>query len=414
MTFMTLVFEDKCVFEAMWVVLSNYSMQALELEIRTLLKQFVRALRDESRLCDHDMSSIFRGRSHFISRKIAHGVHIEGQTRGLAQGGSDDGEQDLDDGDNEEEMNANDDQDDEAPEVGDIDVSEFRGLISSSPAFQLFLDEIYNLAFPSFKKTLERLFARWKRKGKHPDSTTQVETIVGELAYSQPNVITITQQPPGWVNQLKGFIEEFTGEPWEWWPLAPKLKPLQKGQVQIMWNCKCSRARTEVVPREFAMRLKKLVDKASITSKPPRRDSQPAVPEPAHHSPEAGPSTIPRMPTSHSPRHSSTQMAPDSSIRPRRAFHVMEAEPLRAIFFLVYNGTIFPWGRGLKRSKIHSRSLCDNLFYSQMREEYWKHRGWWRKWLGLYTFEGCDFYLVSTLFGLSIAACLHQPLASYP
>ena len=176
---------------------------------------------------------------------------------------------------------------------------------------------------------------------------------------------------------------------------------------------KCSRTRHAVVPQEFATRLQKLVDRPPKIGQDLERGSQPTLPQPAHLSPHARHSTILQTLVSHSATHESTQVASDCSPDPGQAFRTTEPRPRVAIFFMAYDGTIFPWGQGLRRSKIYSSSLCDNLFYSQMREEYWKHPGWWGKWLGLYTFESCDFYLVSTSFRLPFAGSHHQPWPSY-
>ncbi|KXJ88508.1 hypothetical protein Micbo1qcDRAFT_17666 [Microdochium bolleyi] len=64
----------------------------------------------------------------------------------------------------------------------------------------------------------------------------------------------------------------------------------------------------------------------------------------------------------------------------------------RAIFFMVDNSSILPWKRRLGKSTIRTTGLCDDRFYSDMRWEFWRHRGWLKSLFSLQTFAGCDFY----------------------
>jgi hypothetical protein len=38
-------------------------------------------------------------------------------------------------------------------------------------------------------------------------------------------------------NRIKIFIEGVTEENWNWWPLRPKMKVLQKEQTRVQWIC---------------------------------------------------------------------------------------------------------------------------------------------------------------------------------
>ncbi|CAI6099796.1 unnamed protein product [Clonostachys chloroleuca] len=102
----------------------------------------------------------------------------------------------------------------------EIDVKQFRQVISSSPVFQEFLDELYHLAYPSMQTRMERLQLRWKRQRRYPNAETR--KIIAELESSEPQSITMTTKQPGWSDRLKGVIEAYSGERWDWWPLAPR------------------------------------------------------------------------------------------------------------------------------------------------------------------------------------------------
>ncbi|KAK7993275.1 hypothetical protein PG989_006656 [Apiospora arundinis] len=136
---------------------------------------------------------------------------------------------------------------------------------------------------------VERMMASisdWESREQPEGSEVRnVQNVVSELAYSQPRWIEMTKEIPSVIDRLKYATELYTGEPWDWWPLAPRTISLQQHQVHLVWKC-----------------------------------------------------------------------------------------------------------RGLQQSKILSNGLCDDAFYKTLRTEYWGHRGWWRKWFSLYTFQGCDFY----------------------
>lgn len=117
----------------------------------------------------------------------------------------------------------------------EIGIEQFRQVISSSPVFEEFLDELYHLAYPSMQTRMERLQLRWKRQRRYPNAETR--KIITELESSEHQSITMTTKQPGWSDRLQGVIEAYSGERWDWWPLAPRCQPLEPGQVGLTWKC---------------------------------------------------------------------------------------------------------------------------------------------------------------------------------
>ncbi|CAH0025340.1 unnamed protein product [Clonostachys rhizophaga] len=405
-TFLDLIFENENSLAAIRLSLGRRSEYLVEKQIRLLLKQFVAGLRTEFETSDKNIVSLFSGRSIAISRKIIEEVGSslemtpetsnmathdatsatkdEDEEAGLkAEGGDDDtdGEGGDDDTDGEEDNIL----------TAEIDVLGFQRFISSSAAFQLFLDDIYHLAFPSFKKSLKSLLRRWRRKG----LGIQVEKIISEILYSQPKVITVTEEQPTWSDRIKELVETSTGEPWSWWPLRPKFAPLQQGQVRIAWLCKCGETRSEVVPREVGKSLKKMSLGVAASGPKPVNISGPSAPDQVHLRPLSRSSTYMPANVPALPHQDSYRRTTGPHLRNRRAYATQTQEVdlnSLAVYFMVDNSSLFPWKAGLQRSLITSTNLCDEVFYWKMRQEYWKHRGWWRQWFSLYTFVGCDFY----------------------
>lgn len=156
--------------------------------------------------------------------------------------------------------------------------------------------------------------------------------------------------------------------------------------------------RSEVVPREVGLALRKMSLKVAASSPKPTNNSGPSVPEQIHLRPLSGSSTYPTANVPALPHQGSSRRTTGPNLRNRRAYAAQTQEvdlDSRAVYFMVDNSSLFPWKAGLQRSLIPSTNLCDEVFYGKMRREYWKHRGWWRQWFSLYTFVGCDFYQVS-------------------
>jgi hypothetical protein len=38
-------------------------------------------------------------------------------------------------------------------------------------------------------------------------------------------------------NKAKSFIEDHTGEDWNWWPLRPRMRLLKENQTRLHWRC---------------------------------------------------------------------------------------------------------------------------------------------------------------------------------
>lgn len=237
--FLGLIFGNMDCLESIALATKRYSTYVLERRLRLLLKQFVTTLRLDSDASDRNMISFFRGRSIIISRMIVERVEAKfGQlpsisktddsTSAVRARDEDDG-LDLNVGGRDNESDDNDD----SIVAAEIDVPGFQHLISSSPAFHKFLREISDISFPSFKSIVKSLLSRWRRK----QLELPVEQLLSELIYSEPDLITVTEERPSWSDVIKGLIETYTHEQWNWWPLRPPHTPLEPDQVRVTWRC---------------------------------------------------------------------------------------------------------------------------------------------------------------------------------
>ena len=83
------------------------------------------------------------------------------------------------------------------------------------------------------------------------------------------------------------------------------------------------------------------------------------------------------------------------------AVAVEQQLPHGTIYFMTAKGAFHPRQEGLVRSFITSNGKCDHQFFAELKEEYWTHRGPFRRYLGMYGFKGCDFFKVGVVLLLS-------------
>lgn len=50
----------------------------------------------------------------------------------------------------------------------------------------------------------------------------------------------------------------------------------------------------------------------------------------------------------------------------------------------------------LQLSEIEAQGLCNEELFKRMREEYYRTKGWFRRWFGLMRFSHCEFYKVGS------------------
>ncbi|VUC27249.1 unnamed protein product [Clonostachys rosea] len=241
-TFSNLVTADDQITQAMGDIIANRSTKRLEIDLRLEIKEFAKKLHTETSASDISMPLVFSGRSLLFSRRIvddvrsAFGLSSTGNyNRGPQNENLPDSQADEeDDGEVEAQRENTTDEELQLP-AAEIDVEQFRQVISGSPIFQQFLNQLYNLAYPSTKIRMERLMLRWRRQRRYPDAETR--QVIAELIAFEPRSIKITTKQPGWSDWLKGAVEAYAEERWDWWPLAPICHPLEPGQVNLSWSC---------------------------------------------------------------------------------------------------------------------------------------------------------------------------------
>jgi hypothetical protein len=106
-------------------------------------------------------------------------------------------------------------------------------------AFPIMEREFFDFVFPSFRSIMMRWISKERGSGTFTQKQLQnLEVIVSELQHITPDQISLSlQDTPSATNKVKGRWERFTGETWDWWPLAPYMRPLARGEARLHWKC---------------------------------------------------------------------------------------------------------------------------------------------------------------------------------
>lgn len=197
-----------------------------------LLKQFALDLKLEANTREHLRAATFiSGKSGAVSRHIC--VRAAGPK--TAQQDPKDEKEQEDRGDYSEES-----EDDPAGEDEECNLAQLKQFIGSSFAFKTLRENLRNFVQPTFQSKFGELvrLARDELSLSHHYAPDWIRTCMSEVRCADPSVIKISSDiDKSWINNLKVFIEKWTRELWDWWPLVPAQHPLDAGQTCLKWVC---------------------------------------------------------------------------------------------------------------------------------------------------------------------------------
>jgi hypothetical protein len=125
-------------------------------------------------------------------------------------------------------------------------LDQIKRFILESIAYQTLLRRLHEFIQPSLRSRLRDLVAVWSR----PDHKYHVyvtryklSNLVAELQYIRPDEIRFDHGE--WddhrarrvTSYYQNVVEYWTGEHWDWWPLAPSSRPLEQLETRIRWKC---------------------------------------------------------------------------------------------------------------------------------------------------------------------------------
>ncbi|KAI5921605.1 hypothetical protein F4810DRAFT_677814 [Camillea tinctor] len=269
------------------------------------------------------------------------------------------------------------------------DILALRETIESSRSFQAFVKNVHDIFYPSFSSRLRWFVQEENLKSRNLQSLIPLQEAVSELLYSQPSTINVSfNNDRNLVHRAQNWLDRLSFEKWNWWPLSPAQEPLQPNHARLEWRCKCGDLRTTQLPTSFARRISNI-----------RQRSNPDTPNNESRSTSG---KLPSRVTTDNVHRSSPTVDQDNEMSiPLRNLSPLNTNPQiitighdlsnRCVYFMTYSDK-------LHRSEIISDSMCNDVFFENLRSEYYRRKGWLRSWFGLKSFSHCDFHKFETYF----------------
>ena len=133
----------------------------------------------------------------------------------------------------DDESDDSDESDTKEP-IRPFDITGLLDLVASSQAFHVFITSILDLVNPTLESRLRLLSQSVVGK----ESSDELQQVISELLYSRPLDISISGNiSVSWLDLAKQFIENYTGQEWDWSPSCKARKTLSNRHSRLSWTC---------------------------------------------------------------------------------------------------------------------------------------------------------------------------------
>ncbi|KAI3336377.1 hypothetical protein HD806DRAFT_473476 [Xylariaceae sp. AK1471] len=249
-----------------------------------------------------------------------------------------------------------------------------------------------------FEIQLFCLLSRERKKRTKTESLPSLEQIVSELIYSKPNTIEMTtHDDENWSSVLKDRIGRIFVNAAEWPSWGPEQR-LLPGNAWLKWRCICGDVRFLQVAKPLAEQIVEIRRRIQSVASSHSGEQQPGQPTNSQAAPR-------NMRTSSSgpinPRHPANEsndiaLSNLNILNPNPAIILMVQDPEenRYVHFMVNTGIVKP--NRLHRRDLKPDSICNDVFFHQLRRSYCEKRDWFSMWFGLKSFSHCEFYKFET------------------
>ncbi|KAK5690280.1 hypothetical protein LTR17_026011 [Elasticomyces elasticus] len=210
-----------------------------------------------------------------------------------------------------------------------------------------------------------------------------------EVRFSSAETLTLD-------DRMKGHVEDFLGERWNWWPLRPRSLPLKDGYIRVHWRCNCGEQRSADLQASIASELQaalrptpswvRLLSSNMPATAPgtlPHTSASGTAPSSQH---AAGSTPIPSTPPLGAGGHSTgTTPSTTTSVSTQGA-----PTQLRSQDEHVFLGA--RRGLDLRIADLQVQSMNDEEFFKRLKHDYRQLRGCLRLWLSWWRFDHSEFY----------------------
>ncbi|KAI9687189.1 MAG: hypothetical protein M1820_010505 [Bogoriella megaspora] len=277
-------------------------------------------------------------------------------------------------------------------------------LILNSKAFETFRDNLRSFVDTPYVTRLRRALMPENvqdNSGGDDWSRSDAEDTIAELRHVDPGSITLLlgDEKRKIEDLVKTQVEDLTATKWDWWPLEPCQRLLKHGQA-------CGKRHWKEVPKDFALHLMdslkqmrlndlRIASLADSSSRPAAGD---IVGSGSNYSPTTQSFSAQQQtqqtlavptqcanPTLRGGNNPAKSSSGATSWKPRPDNNNLW-QTLR-VFILVQIGRDYEVAQITVNSGMRSKA-----FFSRMRNDYFRVRGFFRSWFSVWKFSHCEFY----------------------
>ncbi|KAI0890580.1 uncharacterized protein GGS22DRAFT_151294 [Annulohypoxylon maeteangense] len=267
--------------------------------------------------------------------------------------------------------------------------------ITSSIAYETLRRRFHEFVYPSLRSKLRNLLELWSRHDNKYHAYVLrygLPNLAAELQHINPHEIKF---PPAdervdYMTRLTGncqdTIERWTGERWDWSPLPRCARSLKAGESRIRWECNCGEMRQAEVPLAFIKRLQSIIHSLPHSPQPPTA-SFPGGSSGLASTSNNGSHTKPpqKIQGNQQPASSPSSNPLQSGPWPQAVISGPNTLSQRILF-------IAERGMEYKMAQIGVDGIFGGEFFSMLKNDYFRLRGFIRTWFSIWRYSHCDFY----------------------
>ncbi|KAI2464067.1 hypothetical protein F4781DRAFT_414221 [Annulohypoxylon bovei var. microspora] len=164
------------------------------------------------------------------------------------------------------------------------------------------------------------------------------------------------------------------------------MTPLKIGERQLQWECTCGDSRWAEVPSPFAKRLQSIIRSLVQSTQPSSASFHGNSSSSSNTNNQNHIKYPPSNQKPHQVANSSSANAIQSTSQPQNVASNTNAQDHR-ILFMVKRDTEY------KISQINISGLSCQRFFSTLKKDYFRLRGFIPNWFSIWRFSHCDFYM---------------------
>ncbi|GIZ48233.1 hypothetical protein CKM354_001130100 [Cercospora kikuchii] len=224
-----------------------------------------------------------------------------------------------------------------------------------------------------------------------------VQAVATELSWVPPGKLSFRDQghDANWLDCMKCFVEEHLAEKWRWWPLSPRKHPLQLNYLRLTWQLPSGKEQYVDVPQKVKDDIVAAMQTAPVFISHPA-SGNPSTPPSATASLTAAASGSQPVTTSGSAKSvTSNRATTDAFATPKPSTNgtvppLVSVPKSRRVYLCIRDGDRYRF-QCLKIEAVQS-DQSDQQFFSDLKTEYLRARGWFRNWFSIWQYDHCQFY----------------------